>query len=399
MTMIADAVIIGGGIVGVSIAYGLSLKKPGTFRAVLLEKEALCSGSTSKSVGVIYLQHSTRVEIELIQWTLDMIRTLEERSQSRLDFSKIGFIHLCRGNEEVDRLRQNLSLQKAAGVQVHWLERQDLLQILPQLTVDDISGAAFTPEDGYLDPYLLTTAMAKQARDAGVTIEVGTEVKAVLVEKEKVGGVITNKGKIEAPIVINAAGPWAGIVANMAGLTMPIKLIKGQILAVRPKTKLKRVVPMTLDMSTGFYFREETGGLLLLGKLEKAFDVDRGHIDPDDYYEYRERPDHEFREFIIERVNEKLPSFNDSQLVRGWVGLRTVTPDCLPILGETEVKGFLCAMGFSGMGIQLGPATGQIISGLILDQAPSPYLEILSPRRFCGKGPQDNPLPFREKSP
>ena len=146
-------------------------------------------------------------------------------------------------------------------------------------------------------------------------------------EKEKVGGVITNKGRIEAPIVINAAGPWAGIVANMAGLTMPIKLIRGQILAVKPRTKLTRVVPMTVDMNTGFYFREETGGLLLLGKLDKAFHVDRGHIDPDDYYEYKEKPDDEFKDFIVERVDQKLPSLNDSHVVRGWVGLRTVTPD------------------------------------------------------------------------
>lgn len=382
--MIADAVIIGGGIVGVSIAYCLGLKKPREFKAFLLEKEDLCAGSTSKSVGVIYLQHSTRVEIELIQWTLEIIQVLEERSESRLDFNRIGFIHLCHGNEEADQLMQNLGLQKAASVQVHWLERQELLQIIPQLTISDISGATFTPEDGYLDPYLLTTEMAKRARDAGVEIKIGTEVEAVIVERKRVRGVMTNKGRIETPIVINAAGPWAGAVANMAGLTMPIKLIRGQILAVRPKTRLTRVVPMTLDMRTSFYFREETGGLLLLGKLDKAFDLDRGPIDPDDYYEYREKPDDEFRDFIIEQVNEKLPSLNDSQLIRGWVGLRTVTPDCLPILGETEVKGFLCAMGFSGMGVQLGPAVGQIISELILNGTSSPYLEILSSRRFSG---------------
>ena len=380
----ADVVIIGGGIVGASIAYGLGLKKPRGLRVILLEKEALCSGSTSKSVGVINLQHSTPMEIELIQWTLEMIRELDESSPSRLGFNKIGFIHFCRGDEEVDRLRQNFILQKGAGVQVRWLERQDLLQILPQLTTSDVSGAAFTPEDGYLDPYLLTTALAELARDAGVEIEVGTEVKAIVVEKGKVRGVITNSGKIEAPIVINAAGPWAGIVANMAGLTIPIKLIRGQILAVKPKKRLAQVVPMTIDLSTGFYFREETGGLLLLGKLDKAFDVDRGHIDPDDYCEYKQKPDEEFKDFIIERVDERLPSFSDSQLVRGWVGLRTVTPDCLPILGETEVKGFLCAVGFSGAGIQLGPAIGQIIADFLLDRIPSPYLDILSLRRFLG---------------
>ena len=384
MAMTADVIIIGGGIVGASIAYCLGLKKPRGFRAVLLEKEALCSGSTSKSLGLIRLQHSARVEIELIQRTLEMIRVLGEGSELRFDFKKIGFVHLCRRDEEADRLRQDFTLQKAAGVQVHWLERQDLIEIIPQLTVGDVCGAAFTPEDGYLDPYLLTTALAKQARNAGVEIEVGTEVKALVVEKERVRGVITNKGKIQAPIVINAAGPWAGIIASMAGLTMPIKLIRGQILAVRPKMRLTRVVPMSLDMSTGFYFREETGGLLLLGKLDKAFDVDRGHINPDDYYEFKEKPDDEFKDFIIERVNERLPSFNDSQLVRGWVGLRTVTPDCLPIVGETEVKGFLCAVGFSGAGIQLGLATGQIIADFMLNQTPSPYLETLSLRRFVG---------------
>jgi sarcosine oxidase subunit beta len=382
--MIVDAAIIGGGIVGVSIAYWLGLRMPRGFRAVLLEKKALCSGSSSKSVGVIYLQHSTRVEIELIQSALEMIRALEERSQSPLDFSKIGFIHFCLGDEGANQLRQNLILQTGAGVRVRWLEHGELTQIHPQLTVDDVSGAAFTPDDGYLDPYLLTSELAKQARDAGVTIQVDTEVTGVTVEKERVMGVVTNRGKIEAPIVINAAGPWAGNVANMAGLTLPIKFIRGQILAVKPKTKLTRVVPMTVDMNTGFYFREETGGLLLLGKLDKAFHIDRGYIDPDDYYEYRQKPDDEFKDFIVDRVNENLPSLNDSHVVRGWVGLRTVTPDCLPLVGETEVKGFLCAVGFSGMGIQLGLPTGQIIADLILGQTPSPYLEILSPQRFLG---------------
>ena len=386
--MIADAVIVGGGIVGVSIAYWLGLRMPRGFRAVLLEKRDLCSGASSKSVGVIYLQHSTRVEIELIQSALEMIRALGERSQSPLDFNKIGFIHFCQGDELANQLRHNLTLQTGAGVRVRWLERGDLAQILPQLAVDDISGAAFTPDDGYLDPYLLISELAKQARDAGVTIEVDTEVTGVTVEKERVMGVVTNKGRIEAPIVINAAGPWAGIVANMAGLTIPINLIRGQILAVKPKTKLTRAVPMTVDMNTGFYFREETGGLLLLGKLDKAFHVDRGHIDPDCYYEYREKPDDEFKDFIVERVSEKLPSLNDSHVVRGWVGLRTVTSDCLPIVGETEVKGFLYAVGFSGMGIQLGLPTGQIIADFILGQTPSPYLEALSVQRFFeNKGP------------
>ena len=382
--MIADAVIVGGGIVGVSIAYWLGLRMPRGFRVVLLEKRDLCSGSSSKSVGVIYLQHSTRVEIELIQSALEMIRALEEKSQSPLDFNKIGFIHLCQGDEQADQLRQNLIMQKKVGVRVRWLERGELAQIHPQLTVGDVSGAAFTPDDGYLDPYLLTSALARQARDTGVVIEAGTEVKSVIVEKERVRGVRTSRGKIEAPIVINAAGPWAGIVANMAGLTLPIKLIRGQILAVKPRTMLTRVVPMTVDMNTGFYFREETGGLLLLGKLDKAFDVDRGHIDPDDYYEYREKPDDEFKDFIVERVDEKLPSLNDSHVVRGWVGLRTVTADCLPIVGETPVKGFLLAVGFSGMGVQLGLPTGQIIADLILDRTPSPYLEPLTIQRFFG---------------
>jgi sarcosine oxidase subunit beta len=384
--MIADAVIIGGGIVGVSIAYYLGLKKPRKFRAVLLEKETLCSGSSGKSVGVIYLQHSTRAEIEMTQRTLETIRALGERSQSCPHFNTIGFIHLCHGDEEAQQLSRDFILQKGTGVHVHWLERQDLLQILPQLTVGHLSGAAFTPEDGYLDPYLLTTAMAERAKEAGIGFEVGTEAKAVIVERERIRGVITNKGKIEAPIVINAAGPWAGLVADMAGLRMPIKLVKGQILAVKPRPGLTRVVPMTVDVDTGFYFREETGGLLLFGRFDTAFDVDRGHLSPDDYYEFKEKPDQEFRDFIIERVDERLPSLNDSQLVRGWVGLRTVTPDGLPILGETAVKGFLCAVGFSGAGITLGPATGQIMADFILDQTPSPYLDTLSLRRFGGNG-------------
>ncbi|NIS60752.1 MAG: FAD-dependent oxidoreductase [Proteobacteria bacterium] len=135
-----------------------------------------------------------------------------------------------------------------------------------------------------------------------------------------------------------------------------------------------------------------------MAKLDKVFDGDRGHINLDDYYEFKEKSDDEFKDFAIERLDEKLPAFTEGQLVRGRVGLRTVTPDCLLILGETEVKGSLCAVGFSGAGIQRGPATGQIIANFILSQTPSPYLETLFPRDFLEIKPTYDPLPFREKN-
>lgn len=381
--MTADVIIIGGGIVGASIAYCLGLKKPRGFKAVLLEKEALCSGSTNKSLGLIRLQHSARVEIQLIQRTLEMIRVRGEASELRFDFKKIGFVYSCRRDEEADRLRQDFTLKKAAGVQVHWLERQDLIEIIPQLTVGDVSGAAFTPENGYLDPYLLTTALAKQARNAGVEIEVGTEVKAVVVEKERVSkGGDNQQGEDPSPHRDQRGGALGRDHCKHGGFNHAHQTHQGPDTCRQAQNEAYPGCSHDLGYEHRFLFWEETGGLLLLGKLDKAFDVDRGHINPDDYYEFKEKHDDEFKDFVIERVNERLPSFNGSQLVRGRVGLRTVTPDCLPILGETEVKGFLCAIGFSGTGIQLGPATGQIIADFILNQTPSPYLEILSLQRF-----------------
>jgi len=376
----ADVVIIGGGIAGASVAYHLA--EAGGLEVVLLEQHTLAAGTTGKSVAVLEFQHATRTAIELRRRSLATYQRLFQEPDAGVRLQQIGGILLASTPAAATALRRAVRLQLRVGIRVEWLEPEQLQARVPALRVQDLAAATYCPEEGYLDPYRLVMALIRQAQRRGVTVYTGTTVTGIAVERGHVRGVATNRGPIAAHWVVNAAGPWANRVARMAGVDIPLAHTTCQILPVKPPFPFPYTIPWILDRQSRFYLREEAGGVVLLGRLVQQFRADQ-LLDPDDYAGFSRRPDEDFAAFIARSVQERMPTLAEGRVMRGWVGLRAVTPDARPLLGETPVKGFLLAVGFGGYGIQLGAVAGELLAALMLEDQRPEELRRWAPDRFA----------------
>lgn len=378
----ADVVIIGGGIIGASVAYQLALAQAAKVDVLLLEQHTPASGTTGKSVAVLEFQHATRLAITLRQRSLAIYQRLFRDPDSGVRLQRLGGILLATTPRAAQAQRKALHLQQRLGIAVEWLEPAQLKARVPALQVEDLVGATYCPDEGYVDPYRLVMALLQEAQRCGVTVCTGTTVTGITVQRGRVHSVHTNRGAIAARWVVDAAGPWAKRVAAMAGVDIPLAHTKCQIMPVRPHTPFPYTIPWVLDRQSGFYLREDAGRVILLGRLVHTFHADH-LLDPDAYVGFSQQPDEEFAVFVGRSVQERIPSLAEGHVQRGWAGLRAVTPDTRPLVGKTPVEGFLLAAGFGGYGIQLGAVAGQILAHLILGQQASAELALWSLSRFA----------------
>lgn len=350
----AEAVIIGGGIMGLSAAYCLA--KRGLSDVVLLEKDLLAQASTGLSVGGIRQQFSNPANIRLSQESIRVFGNFQGEFGVDIRFRQAGYLFLTEKEETWSDFLSAVETQQRHNVPVEVLSPEEIKRRWPYLNVADLKGGTFGPKDGYADPYLTAMGFAGSARKLGVRIEERTKVTAIMVKGGKVQGVETAKGPISAPAVINVAGPWAGEVARMAGLDLPVKPYRRQVFMTKAFDALAKPVPMIIDQDTAFYFRGEDPGLLL------------GMSDPGEPSSFNLQVDRHFMERVVEAAIHRAPVLEKAEILRGWAGLYTVTPDDNPIIGEAPgVEGLFCAAGFSGHGFQQGPAVGLILSQLVLD--------------------------------
>jgi len=384
-----DIIIIGGGIVGASLAYHLALRKPSHVKVVLLEKRGLADGTTGKSVATIDHQQSTPLDIELRQQSRNIYLELAGEFPAQIGYKPIGFLHTVTTPKAKEILERDIALQERMGVPVEFLDPQDLQEILPILRTREILAAGFCPKDGYLDPYGATHLFGRQAQGRGVEIRTDTPVTEFLVDSKRIRGVRTPAGEFQAGVVVNTAGPWAPKIFELAGLRLPLKLVRGEILTLKPPEPYSYPLPMTLNRETTFYFREETGGIVLLGRLDTDYNAPRPQVDPDDYYGWDQKPGDQHRSFVFRMLHSHLPALLDAPVHRGWVGLRTVTPDAHPILGPTPIAGLLCAVGFSGTGIQIGPACSAHLAEYILSGEKTDVLKTFGLDRFPREQAED----------
>ena len=310
------------------------------------------------------------------------MRKLDEDPDNGINLKKIGLIYTAFTEEEVNNLKRDVEFQHSMGVKTRFLKPEEVKELMPDVGLEELTAATYNPEDAYVDQYMLTSTLAKMAREKGVKIFTGTEAYDIILFNDSVEAVRTDKGDIEAPFVVNAGGPWADRIFEMVNLIYPVQRVPGQIYAVKPEKKINYTVPLTIDTHSKFYFREETGNIILLGQIDTLYRSDRKDVNPDDYYGFKKMPDSEFQEFIYKSLEKRFPMLIEAELIRGWVGLRTVTPDNLPIIGETEVSGFLCSVGYSGQGIQLAPTAGELIADFILNNNEQKELIALSINRF-----------------
>ena len=352
----ADVALIGGGIVASSIAY--HLVAGGCQNVVVIEREnSQGKGSTGKSMGGVRAQFSTPVNIQMSLYSIPFYAGFEERLGYPCDYRPQGYLFCATAEKHLAYLRANYEKQVAMGLKnVRLVAGDDIRGMFPQLRGDDIAGGAFCSTDGFVDPYSAMTGFMSWAADHGATLMKNAEVTAITGGS---GGfeIMTTREVISAGTVVNCAGPWAAEIAGMVGITLPVEPLRRMLVPTEPFDRFPHTAPMIVDMSNGFHFRPEARGFLLAWN------------DPEETPGYKTEFEPAFIEKILTRAADRVPMFETLEVnpKKAWAGLYEMTPDHHPILGESpEAPGFFFANGFSGHGVMHSPATGKILSDLIL---------------------------------
>jgi sarcosine oxidase subunit beta len=367
----SEVVIVGGGIMGTSTAYYLA--RQGATDVIILERDLLAQATTGLSVGGIRQQFSHPANIRLSQYSVRVFENFKEEFGADIFFRKAGYLFLAQKEKTWSDFLSSVKTQREMNVPVEVLNPEEIKRRWPYLRVDDLEGGTFGPEDGYADPYLAAMGFADKARRLGVRIEEKTEVIGIRVKDGRIEGVETSRGLITARVVVNVAGPWAGEVARMAGLDLPLKPFRRQVFATSPFAAVPKPVPMVIDQDPTFYFRGEEPNIIM------------GMSDPGEPSSFNTNVDRDFMERVSEAAVHRAPVLEKAEIIRGWGGLYTITPDDNPIIGAAPgFEGFFSAVGFSGHGFQHAPAVGLIMSDLILSGRSSFDLKPFAYDRFDG---------------
>ena len=354
----ADVVIIGSGIVGSSIAYHLTAA--GCRSVTVLEREThQGKGSTGKSMGGVRAQFATPVNIRMSLHSIPFLRDFEEATGHPSGYRSQGYLFVATNERHLAYLRTNYQCQVAQGLKsVQLLEPEDVIRIAPEIRSDDIAGGSFCSTDGFVDPYSVMNGFMARAIERGAKLMRDTEATGIEADGHGVRGVQTTQGFIAGRVVVNAAGAWAGLVAKLAGVDLPVEPLRRMLVPTEPFDKVSHKSPMVVDMSTGFHYRPEGLGLLLAWN------------DPEETPGFKTNFDPGFIEKILTRGVSRVPCLEEAEVNprRAWAGLYEMTPDHHPVLGPVaEVPGFFLANGFSGHGVMHSPATGRILADLILN--------------------------------
>lgn len=384
MKQTADAVIVGGGCMGCSVAWHLARR--GITNVVLVEREAqLAAGSTGRNAGGVRHQFSHPANIALSIESIGMMARFEEVVGAPIDFHQDGYLFLLEKQASVAAFQKNVDLQRAHGVDVQWLTAAEAAALAPGLDVTGVRAATFCAADGVADPNGVTMGFAKGAQALGVEVVRETEVTGLRLRGGRVAEVRTSKGDISTPLVVNAAGPWAKSIGRMLGVDVPVEPERRHIFIALPsrggswdEPGNAGTVPtsklLVIDFETSFYFHREGGGLLF------------GMGDPDEKPGFDITVRWDFLPKVIEVAMRRLPALGDAAVSHAWAGLYEMTPDHNPIIGpSSDVEGFHTIAGFSGHGFQHAPAAGRILADLIAGRDPKFDLSPFAPDRFAGK--------------
>jgi len=370
MARTAEAVIIGAGIMGCSIAYYLASR--GVKDIVVLEQDQIARGATADAAGGIRLQFSTETNIRLAQVSLDVWENFPELFGTEIGLRQQGYLFLLTTEDEVQTFRANAALQQSLGVPVRWLDPAEIGALNPAVRVDDVLGATFCPRDGWADPYSATTGIARAARQLGVEIREETAATGFVIDSGRVRGVRAGDEVISTPLAIICAGPYSRGVGELAGVDIPILPYRRMSFITEPFDAVPASVPMTIEFRSGLYFHPESHGFLF------------GMANPDDPPGFNKTVDDEWMLRTVEALCARAPAFEEARVMRGWAGFYEITPDDNPLLGWIdEVEGLAVAAGFSGHGFMQGPAVGMCMAELITDgRATTVDISAFAPSRF-----------------
>lgn len=362
----ADVAIIGGGVNGCGLAYELAKKG---VNVTLLEKSYLCSGATGRCGGGIRQQFDTKDNIRLAMESVKLFESMEKELGYDIEYEQGGYLVLAHSDDELEKFKKNVGLQKSMGLDVKVLEKSEINDICPILNVDETEavGATFCPTDGHANPFRVVEAYAKNAERLGAKIRTFTEVKGI--KKEKNFEIITETGKMSADIVVDAAGCYSKQIAAMVGVSLPNKPYRHEILATEA---LKPVLkPMIISFRDGIYFSQQKEGQIV-----------GGIPNPKEQHGINTESSLWFIEKMASTITRYVPAFKNLNVMRQWAGMYDVTPDARPIIGKTKVENFFVACGFSGHGFMVAPVTAKLMSELIVDGKTSIPIDNLSIERF-----------------
>ena len=353
MKTTAEAVIIGGGVMGCSILYNLAQR--GMTDTLLLERDVLGSGSTGRSQAICRMHYSNPVTAAMAWESLKVFANFSDVVGGTSSFVQTGYLVVVQGIDRAS-MEQNVAMQQELGIDTRVVSESEVGELAPMIQVFQEEGLAWEPQSGYADPYLVTTSYATRAREMGAEIAQRTPVTGIEISGGRVQAVVTEQGRVETPIAVVAAGPWARPLLAPNGIDLPLSTVRHQVAVLtRPVDQLPQH-PAVGDIAQSFSFRPDGTALTMLGFGEDE-------VDPDTYNQGVDMPD---LADAVARLARRMPAMADTYYRGGWSGLFTITPDWHPILDRVpEVEGLYCAVGFSGHGFKLSPAIGISMAELI----------------------------------
>lgn len=365
----ADVVVIGGGVMGTSAAFHLA--EAGA-DVLLLERDELAEGSTSRAAGGVRAQFSDPVNITLGLRSLEAFERFGTRPGAEIELAQTGYLFLLDDADDVAAYEASVAVQNELGVPSRMLDVAEACRLCPLVSSEGLLGAVFGPRDGHCTPEAVVQGYAQGARALGATVARHCAVTGIDLAGDKIERVRTEHGDVATETVVCAAGPWSAAVGEMVGVELPVRPLRRQVLVTEPVPDLPPDLPMTVDFGTSFYFHPEGQGLLI------------GMSDPDEEYGFDQSVSDTWLPRLGEAVARRAPRLADVGLAHRWAGLYEVTPDHNAVVGEAaSVSRFLYATGFSGHGFLQGPAIGEVLCDLVLGRQPVVDVSALDAGRFA----------------
>lgn len=356
----ADILIVGGGVMGTSIALALSRRKVG--RVVVLEKSFLGAGSSGKSGAIVRQHYSNRLTALMARKSLRVFEHFEDEIGGPPVFTRTGMVLVVNERDRAG-LEANLAMQRDIGVQVSLLSVHELADLDANVRLADDELAAFESEAGYVEAVQVVHSYAEAARNLGADIRLGVEVRRILTKGGKITGVETNEGKCECGCLVLATGPWASQLAQDVGVTLPVQACRTQVALYRQPPDFGRRTAVYGDFVQGIYFKPTHGDMFHAGSL--AGEELQNPVDPDNY---DESADGAWLPGVRQRLSRRVPAMHRSYGRGGYGALYAITPDWHPILDRLPgLEGGYVAAGFSGHGFKMSPIVGQLMAELIVD--------------------------------
>jgi sarcosine oxidase subunit beta len=366
----AEVVVIGGGVVGTSAAFHLA---EAGVDVLLLERDELASGSTSRAAGGVRAQFSDPVNIQLGLRSLEAFERFADRPGGEIDLVQHGYLFLLDNTDDVAAFQRNVAVQNELGVPSRMLDVAEACAMSPYVNPEGLLAATFSARDGHCTPEAVVAGYAAGARAHGATIRRHCTVTGIDVVDGAITGVRTDAGTVGTGTVICAAGAWSARVGELAGVALPVRPLRRQVVVSEPVADLPPELPFTIDFGTSFYFHDEGPGLLMgMSDSEQGFGFDTSRSA-------------EWLGRFAEVVARRAPALSEVGIAHGWAGLYEMTPDHNAVVGEAAaVSRFLYATGFSGHGFLQGPAIGEVLRDLVLGHTPVVDVSALDVRRFAG---------------